>query len=141
MKQAYSVRWRGHRGRLGIGAASPWTSVARSPASTPYCDGHTWWRARFLDSASGDSPPRPEEATDGGAVPTLRRVRCARGDRGRLCTSRRRVTRALRPPHGGDEHAGVVGPGGVAGQSRVHPRRDGGDGRVLETRLARVGGP
>jgi Domain of unknown function (DUF892) len=34
----YSVRRRWRRGRLGIGAGSPFSSWTRSPASTPYCD-------------------------------------------------------------------------------------------------------
>jgi hypothetical protein len=32
------VRRRWRRGRLGIGAGSPFSSWTRSPASTPYCD-------------------------------------------------------------------------------------------------------
>ena len=34
----YSVRRRWRRGRLFIGAGSPFSSWTRSPASTPYCD-------------------------------------------------------------------------------------------------------
>ena len=34
----YSVRRRWRRGRLVIGAESPFSSWTRSPASTPYCD-------------------------------------------------------------------------------------------------------
>jgi hypothetical protein len=35
----YSVRGRWRRGRLLIGAWSPFSSWTRSSASTPYCDG------------------------------------------------------------------------------------------------------
>src|SRR5262249_31092509 len=38
MKRARCGRGRQHRGRLRIGATSPFSSSTRSPASTPYCD-------------------------------------------------------------------------------------------------------
>jgi hypothetical protein len=66
MKQVQYAAALAQRSASGLVPPSPFLSLTRSPASTPYCDAGFGRQARLVDFASGDSTPAPFRKEGGG---------------------------------------------------------------------------